>query len=66
MEHDAHRGRHLLEWVIGIAIGLFLITLGTVLDAGDNRAAAVLVFLLASVALVTPVFLTWKRRNPSK
>jgi hypothetical protein len=66
MKHDSHRGRHLLEWVIGIALGLLLLTVGTVLDAGGNRATAVLVFLLASVALVTPVFMTWKRRRRSK
>ncbi len=63
MAHDAHRGRHLLEWVIGIVLGLFLITVGTVFDARDYRALAVLMFFLASVSLVTPVFLTWKRRG---
>lgn len=63
MSHDAHRGRHLLEWVIGIGLGLLLITVGTVLDAGENRTAAVLMFFLASVSLVTPLFLTWKRRS---
>jgi len=61
--HDAHRGRHLLEWVLGIALGLFLITAGTVFDARDYRGLAVLMFFLASVSLVTPVFLTWKRRG---
>ena len=61
--HDAHHGRHLLEWVIGITLGLVLITAGTVFDARDYRALAVLMFFLASVSLVTPVVLTWKRRG---
>ena len=63
MAHNAHHGRHLLEWVVGIALGLFLITAGTLFDAREHRGAAVLFFFLASVCLVTPVFLTWKRRG---
>ena len=62
MAHDDHRGRHVLEWVAGIALGLFLVTAGAIFDARDYRALAVLMFLLASVSFVTPVFLTWKRR----
>ncbi len=59
---SASRARILFEWVLGIAAGLLLIWWGTVLDARQEPAAAVILFLLASIALAAPLALGWKRR----